>query len=241
MSSIFFNIYYSDISKLTIKNNTFVTIMGTDTVKIVNDISKNINYITNVYEDKIAKIFSKDINKFKTKTVSSEFNYYLNKSYSKDVKTKIMDLLINKFNLKNIMNKKFEYLTDTEKIYIKFIISFALNPSIIIIDNLINELDLDKRKAIVNYLKEYAKTGKIVINFTQNIEESLYTKKLIIISNHKKIVDGSTKNYLKKDVIIKQLGYNLPFIYDLNSYLRDYELIDKYILNYERLLKKLWR
>ena len=241
MSSIFFNIYYNDNSKLTIKKGEFVTIVGSDTIKIINDISKKINYITNVYEDKIAKILSKEVFFFKTKLVKNEFNAILNKYYSKVIKEKIIKLLSKRFNLIEIMNKKICDLTDSEKIYLKFIISFAFNPSIIIIDNLINEIDIDKRKAILEYLNENIKMGKIVINLTQNIEESIYSKKLIMISNHKKVLDGSIKNVLKKDVIIKELGYNLPFIYDLNSYLRDYEMSDKYILNYERLLKELWK
>lgn len=241
MSVIFFNIYYNDNSKLTIKSKSYTTILGSSESKITNDISKKINYITNVFENKISLLFSKDIYKFKTKIVKSEFNYYLNKIYSKEIKDKIVALLTNKFDINNLLNKKVKELNDSEKIYIKFIISFALNPNIIIIDNLLNEIDLDKRKKIIDYLKTFTKHGNIVINLTQNISESIYSKRIIIINENKKIIDGTVESVLQNDVIVKEAGYNLPFIYDLNSYLRDYGICSKYILNYERLVHELWK
>ena len=40
---------------------------------------------------------------------------------------------------------------------------------------------------------------------------------------------------------MKRLGFSLPFIVQLNKYMKDYELIKNYTLSYEGLVGKIWK
>jgi len=45
---------------------------------------------------------------------------------------------------------------------------------------------------------------------------------------------------LNEEKLMKRLGYSLPFVIQLNKYLKDYELIRDYNLSYESLVKSIW-
>ncbi len=79
------------------------------------------------------------------------------------------------------------------------------------------------------------------INFTNNIEEALYTSYLIIYDDKKILVEGSTDEVLKCEKLIKKVGLNLPFITELSLLLKDYDLVDKIYKDNASLKGALWK
>ena len=116
-----------------------------------------------------------------------------------------------------------------------------INPKIIIIDNVINMLDYNDKILIFKILSEFRDNGGIVINFTNDVEESIYFDRIIIIYDKKLICDGNTISVLNEEKILKRLGIGLPFHVELSKYLMDYGVINKYYLSDEKLVNAIWK
>ena len=52
---------------------------------------------------------------------------------------------------------------------------------------------------------------------------------------------GKTLSVLNEEKILRRLGLGLPFIVELNKYLMDYKLIDKYYLTNKKLVGAIWK
>ena len=78
------------------------------------------------------------------------------------------------------------------------------------------------------------------INVTSNIEESLFSHKIMIINKGKVAIEGTTLSVLKEEKLLKRLGISLPFCIDLSTQLNYYGLIDSFYLDEEALVNKLW-
>ena len=87
------------------------------------------------------------------------------------------------------------------------------------------------------YLK---KNNILFINVTNDIENSLYTKNLIVYDKEKILIEGNTLAVLKKEKLLKRIGLQLPFYVELSILLKDYNLIDKIYLDKESLKSALW-
>ena len=123
----------------------------------------------------------------------------------------------------------------------KILNSLIVKPKMIVIDNVMSLLDEKDKKLVFKVLKEYKKHGGIVINFTNDIEETLEGDKIIIINDKKVICEGKTLSVLNEEKLLKRLGLGLPFIVELNKYFMDYGMINKYYLNDEKLVGALWK
>ena len=116
-----------------------------------------------------------------------------------------------------------------------------MKPGIIVIDNLLCELDASDKELVINLLKEYVSDGGIVINFTNDIEETLFGEKVIIIYDKKLVCEGKTLSVLNEEKLLKRLHLGIPFIVELNKYLMDYQMINKYYMTNEKLVNALWK
>ena len=132
-------------------------------------------------------------------------------------------------------------LSNSKKALLLIGCSLISEPKMIVIDNLLEVLDKSDYEIACKVLKEYVNNENIVLNFTNNVEESLLGN-FVYVSDDKKIVmSGKTMSVLNEEKIMKRLGINLPFIVLLNKYLIDYNLIDNYILDYTSLGGALWK
>jgi len=108
----------------------------------------------------------------------------------------------------------------------------------VIFFNMLSNLDEKKIKELFKFLN---KNNVMFINATNNMEEVLYTKNLIVYDEDKKVLEGTTIEVLKNEKTLRRLGFNLPFIIQLSILLKDYELTDKIFMNKESLVKELWK
>ena len=69
----------------------------------------------------------------------------------------------------------------------------------------------------------------------------LVTKYLIIYDEEKILAEGNTLDLLSNEKLIKRLGFKLPFIIELSTYLKDYNLTSKFYLDIESLVGDLWK
>lgn len=112
------------------------------------------------------------------------------------------------------------------------------NPKILFIDNLFSFL---KKDDIKKFNKYFTKNKITVVLVSNNIEEALNYKYMIVMDKGIVAIEGKTDQVLKEEKILKRLGIGLPFYVDLSTQLQCYNLIDRIYLNKKELVDKLWK
>ena len=148
----------------------------------------------------------------------------------KETSVTIISTNINKHILDNY---KDYYVVDQ-----KFKIDELLQYKKVIFFNVLHYYDDEKIKEIFKTLED---NNIKYINFTNNIEEALYTSYLIIYDDKKILAEGVTDEVLKCEKLIKKVGLNLPFITELSLLLKDYDLVDKIYKDNASLKGALWK
>jgi energy-coupling factor transport system ATP-binding protein len=123
----------------------------------------------------------------------------------------------------------------------KILSSLIIKPNVLVIDNVLCELDYIDKLLIFDILDEYVKNQGVVINLTRDMEETLEANRIIVIHNKTLACDGKTLSVLNEEKLLKRLGLGMPFIVELNKYLMDYGMINKYYLTNEKLVGALWK
>lgn len=108
----------------------------------------------------------------------------------------------------------------------------------VIFFNVLSNLESQDIKKLYTYLNS---NNIYFINVTNDMEEVLFTRKLIIYDKDKVIAEGLTMDLLTNEKLIKRLGFNLPFIIELSTYLKDYNLINRIYLDKISLVEDLWK
>lgn len=199
---------------------------------------KNVNnYSLEYKKNNIVCAF--DDNIYNTDNVKDELKYYLEKLNItiEEIENRIKDF-IEYFNLEELLYKGFINLSTEDRIYIKILSLLIIVPSLFCIDDLLTYLSKDKKIKILNYIKDKNIT---FLNVTNDMEELLLLDKVLILNKGKKVVYDKTINVLETERLFKELGITLPFIYDLNNMLKDYELINKSHIVYRELVDLLWK
>ena len=147
----------------------------------------------------------------------------------------ITDVTIISTNLnKNILDLYKDYVV----IENNFTYGELLKYKQVIFFNVLSSLTETEIKKLFKFLKD---NNILYINVTNDIEELLYTDKLIIYDKEKVLVEGNTIELLKNEKLLKRLGFNLPFIVQISILLKDYNLIDKIYFDKESLVGELWK
>lgn len=157
-----------------------------------------------------------------------------------DIKKETEKMLV-KFNLDKEIDKNPLSLCESKKAMLLIASALITKPKLLVLDNILSSLDKSDEKIVKKVLREFVKNKGIVLNFTNNVDESLLGEEIIITNKEKIIVNGKTMSVLNEEKIMKRLGIGLPFIVLLNKYLKDYELITDYELDYKKLGGKLWK
>ncbi len=236
-----------------VKEKMWITFLGDKNKDIVdnllfkkenNFITINYSKITNKNKDKLRKLIGyvsfSMLDIFLGERISDELAYNLESlgTNKKEMKEKVEEIA-NSYKIKNIDKSPTE-LNLSEKIKLSFARILISNPKVLVIDDIIKLLDKSDLKIVLKNLKNYTEKGGIILNFTTEIEETVLGDEIIITDKEKIILSGKTISVLNEEKLMKRLGYNLPFIVLLNKYLKDYELIENYILDYERLVDAIW-
>ncbi|UWV78203.1 energy-coupling factor transporter ATPase [Mycoplasmopsis felis] len=111
----------------------------------------------------------------------------------------------------------------------------ALNPDVIIFDEVTSMLDPKGKNDILNLIKEIRDNReKTLISITHNMDEAILADKCLVFSNGQLIADGSPQEILNNKEIIELAKIDSPFIYKLSENLKginptynEQELIDQ--------------
>jgi len=176
---------------------------------------------------------------FNTKDVKTELLYYqdiLNIELEDSIKQ--IKLFVKYFGLSDLIESKIEYLTKGEQALIKILSLLIIKPKLLGIDTLMEYLTKEQKLKVVKYAKE----NKIsILNVTSEPEELLLGTHIMVISDFKMIAYDTTKDILENESLLLEAGFDLPFIVNISSGLKSYNLLDKTYFDNESVVGELWK
>ena len=150
--------------------------------------------------------------------------------------------LLKKLKLDKYLKMQLCKLDQKTKIKLQLLLVLLTKPKLILIDNIMSYFNKKEVIELNNILKEYIKEYKTTIVITTiNLNDTLNSDYLIIMSENRVELEGKPIEVLEKDNIVNKLDLDLPFMVDLSSKLRDYSLIEKIIIDKEELINTLWK
>jgi energy-coupling factor transport system ATP-binding protein len=251
------NYYYNDKQifdnlTLSIEEGTWVTIAGsngcgkTTLVKILSGIIKvrDINYynIKSIKKD-IGILFENPRESFIMDTVRDEIYLSLNSLNLSKLKIEekiedISDLL----NIEELMDKDPKTLSGGELQRVALASVLIYSPKILILDDALSMINVRDKYSIIKVIKRYKKDNNMtVINFTDDLEESFGSNRLVVLDKGKIILDGKPKEVMENDTMLNRMGVEIPFIVDLSSKLKLYGLIEDTYFDDEKLVNDIWK
>lgn len=232
------NIKIFDKLNLSIDENTFVSISGkngcgkTTLVKLLSGSlnsngcisidGKLLNFDNKEWINKIVTVFSKD-NLYLSKTVFEELLI----SYEKDDNYSINKIkkYLKEFDLYNCMNEPILNLNFYDKQKVTLIKALLNESKLLVLDNIFCYFDKYSKLIFMSLLKKYQVKNKfIIISMINDLEDSLYSDRLILIGNKNIIIDDVPDYVLLDESILKKVNLKVPINYELNNKLKLYGL-----------------
>ena len=174
-------------------------------------------------------------------TLEQEINRVLiNKRY-KNNKHNLKEI-IKKYKLTKYQNSNPNTLNNYLKIKLSLVLSFLYKPTLLLLDDIFNNLSKSEKEDLKEIITTYKKENKISIIMTcSNLEDSLFSDILYIIKDNEIVLSGPPMEVLQNDNIINKTGLELPFMIDLSEKIRDDDLIQTIETDMYRLVNILWR
>lgn len=192
-------------------------------VLIENFNTKNPGEIQNIRQI-VGMVFQNPDNQIVSTTVEREIAFGLeNLRIEFDEMHAIVNRFLKNFDLDKYKNKSPNRLSGGEKQLLALAAVLAMEPACLILDEPTSLLDPSSRKRILDYVFKYDNdlaNPKTTLLITQYPEETLYTKRLIILSNGKILFDDEPKIVFNETKQLCELGIGAPLEYllDLEEY-----------------------
>ena len=168
-------------------------------------------------------------------TVQEEIDYHNKKLIDEQE-------LIKRLKLTRLKKAQISCLEDKELIKLQLLIVLLSKPKVLFIDNIMSYFNKEEINELNDLLKDYIKEYKTTIIITTiDLNNTIYSDYLIIINDNKIVLEGEPLKVLEKDNTINKVNLDLPFMIDLSSKLRDYDLIKEIEIDKESLVNKLWK
>ncbi|CAT05169.1 cobalt transporter ATP-binding subunit [Mesomycoplasma conjunctivae] len=188
---------------------------------------------------KIGIIFQNPDNQFVGATVEDDIAFSLenNNVDPKKMKAIISDLS-QKVNMEKYLEREPQFLSGGQKQRVAIASVLALNPEIIIFDEITSMLDPKGKEDVVKILDSLRQTkDKTLISITHNMNEAILADEIIVFAKGSIVAQGDPKSILNDDKIIEVAKIDSPFIYKLSKRIEGIEAT----YNEEELLDKLWK
>lgn len=241
--------------ELNIEESDFMSIIGpnnagkTTLIKILSGLKKYEGTI--LIDNKELKENKKEIRKIISIVFDNpETQFIMDTVYNdiyltaKNKKIDNIDEEINKISkilkIENILDKSPQHLSGGEKQKVVLASALLGNPKILILDEALSMIDPISKKEIYEYLVKLNNEGTTIINISSDIEDTLYSKNILILNNGTIESLDTKENTYNKENIFKKFQMELPFIIELSKKLSYYNLVNKDYYSEEELINKLW-
>ncbi len=254
------NKFIFDNFDLEVERGSWVTIAGpngagkTTLVKILAGLEKSYADITifnkplnkkNMYDIRreIGFVFDNPDNFFACETVEDELAFSLENLgvFPNTIKKKIKDVA-KILKLDDLLKENPCDLSGGEKQKVALATALMLEPRILVLDEALLMIDVKERDEILKTLKEYNKQKRVtILSFTHNLEEAIYSDRLIILNKGVITIDGAFPEVFSEERVMRKIGLEVPFAIELSEKLKVYNIIDHMELDLERLVSLIWK
>lgn len=240
-----------DNIKLNITKGDFVSIIGengigkTTLLKMLGGLLITNNNI---------KIDNLQINKYNTEEVNKRVSYIksYNEFFNKTVLDEILGLkrenpfeinkarkLLDNFNLLYLEKMSPLDLSYAENQIVALIKAIVKESRVIILDNAFLRLDIDKRKELYNYIKDYSKKNEVTILMTTtNTYDLEYADRILLLKDNIISFDGTYDEFLNK-INMNKVGFKNTWENEISNKLIMYDLIHNVHDNIEDIVGEL--
>ena len=201
--------------------------------------------LNDIYIKKIRRslsiCFDNADNHFIGETVFDDLAFaLLNLGYSSKEINNLVTGIAKRFKIDNILSLSSNEISDSDKEKVMIASSLIYNPKILLLDESIHKLNPSDKKLVFKIFDEYRKKNKLtIILITHNLEDTLFSDRIIVLDKGCIVLDGTPYDIYKDDKL-ENMGFNLPFIVKLSHNLMLYDLLDRVYFNDEEVMKKLW-
>lgn len=188
---------------------------------------------------KMGIIFQNPDNQFIGSTVEDDIAFGLENNCvkQKDMKP-IIENLLKTVDMLDFIDREPHTLSGGQKQRVAIASVLALNPEVIIFDEVTSMLDPKGKQDVLNIIRQLQQTKeKTLISITHDMDEAIMADHCIIFSKGKVIASGSPKKLLNDKKILEESKIDSPFIYKISSQINGM----KPTYDEEEFLEKIWK
>lgn len=176
-------------------------------------------------QSKIGIIFQNPDNQFIGATVEDDIAFGLeNKLLPRDEMKKIILDLSKKVGMNKYLDREPQYLSGGQKQRVAIASTLALDPDIIIFDEVTSMLDPKGKKEVLKIIREIQSTRKkTLISITHDMDEAILADEVLVFAAGELIANGNPLEILKNERIIEIAKIDSPFIYKVSKLLKGIE------------------
>ena len=251
------NVVFKNLS-LCIRKGSFTTVLGNNgcgkstLVKLLTGLEransividgellcdKNISSIRR----KIGVVFENPDNCLISETVFGDLAFPLeNLNCSRDYIFSRVNEISSYLGISHLLNKCSRDLSGGEKQLVSLGSALVIGPSLLILDEALSMIDDMSRVNILLLLKKINKDfGITILNITHDIEESIYGDDVLILDRGI-LFHGSKEDLYRQEKLLKDNGFDLPFMVSLSNKLSYYDMVDDVVLDMNEMVDILWK
>lgn len=146
------------------------------------------------------------------------------------------------FGIKMLLDKKIEELTVAEARKLSIVLAFVHHPRVVLLDGGFAMLSQKDASFFLQKVKKWKeKYGTTIVVFTTSLEDALEADYLYVLEQGHIKIEGRPMAVMQEEKLLRQLGLELPFMMDLSSKFRCYNLISEDIVDMNRMVDQLWK
>lgn len=239
-SGTFYSIVGPNNSGKTTLFNLISSIIPTDNHIVLNNINLNKDNIDK-YIINIGIVERVNNNSFIYTKVINEMIYPLvNLNYRKKEALARINEVLEMFSCNNFLDKKINELNYYEKQLLLIMIALLHKPKVLLLDSVLQVFPKGKQEEIIKIIKKLVKDGLTVISFTNYLQETSLTDKIILIDKFNILGEYSYSDIFSNDKDFYEHNLEIPFMTDLSIKLKMYNLVDKEYINMKEMVDDLW-
>ncbi len=188
---------------------------------------------------KIGIIFQNPDNQFIGSTVEDDLAFGLeNARVPKEQMNQTILELIKKVDMQDYLKREPSSLSGGQKQRVAIASVLALNPEIIIFDEVTSMLDPKGKQEVLEIIRQIQHSReKTLISITHDMDEAIMADYCIIFSGGKILASGNPKDLLNDKNILELSKIDSPFIYKISSKING--MSPTYDI--DELLEKIWK
>ncbi|QGZ97408.1 energy-coupling factor transporter ATPase [Mycoplasma sp. NEAQ87857] len=168
---------------------------------------------------KIGIIFQNPDNQFVGSSVEDDIAFGLENRQvpQSEMRDKIVEFAT-KVDMQDYLEREPEHLSGGQKQRVAIASVLALDPEVIIFDEITSMLDPKGKSSVIKIIQEIQRNkNKTLISITHDMDEAILADKCLVFSKGELVAAGSPKEILNNKEIIELAKIDSPFIYKLSE------------------------